>query len=117
MSLTEHDRITHVDDDTYEPAVSDGLVLLDFWAEWCGPCKALEPVTEELVEKHERLTVAKIDADENEATMEEFGVQSIPTMILFKQGNPSRCSPGRSPTPNWHGRSGTIIKRVRERPE
>lgn len=97
MSTTDHDRIMHVDDNTYEEAVSDGLVLLDFWAEWCGPCKALEPVVEELVEKHDRLTVAKIDADENEATMDEFGVRSIPTMILFKHGDPAEVFAGKVP--------------------
>ena len=88
MAATDHGRIVHADDDSCEAAVGDGLVLLDLWAEWCGPCKALEPVVEELVEEHPRLTVAKIDADENEATMEEFGVRSIPTMILFERGEP-----------------------------
>lgn len=99
MSRTEHDRIVHVDDDTYEAAVREGLVLLDFWAEWCGPCKALEPVIEDLVETHPGLTVAKVDVEENEATMDEFGVQSIPTMILFRDGEPVEVFAGKVPYP------------------
>lgn len=99
MTATAHDRIVDVDDDTYEEAVSDGLVLLDFWAEWCGPCTALEPVIEDLVETHPGLTVAKIDVDENEAAMDEFGVQSIPTMILFDGGQPVEAFAGKVPYP------------------
>jgi thioredoxin 1 len=99
MSETEHDRIVHVDDETYEAAISDGLVLLDFWAEWCGPCKALEPVIEDLVAEHPDLTVAKVDADENDAAMDDFGVQSIPTMILFKRGEPVEAFAGKVPYP------------------
>ena len=91
MAATDHDCIVHVDDDSYETAIGGGLVLLDFRAEWCGPCKALEPV----VEEHPRLTVAKIDADENGATMEEFGVRSIPTMIPFKRGEPVEAFAGK----------------------
>lgn len=99
MSATDHDRIVHVNDDTYEAAIEEGLVLLDFWAEWCGPCKALEPVVEDLVGEYPELTVAKVNADENEATMDEFGVQSIPTMILFKRGNPVEVFAGKVPYP------------------
>lgn len=99
MSATDHDRIVRVDDETYEQAVDDGLVLLDFWAEWCGHCKALEPVVEELVESYPELTVAKVDADENEAAMDEFGVQSIPTMILFDRGQPVEVFAGKVPYP------------------
>lgn len=103
MSTTDHQRIVHVNENTYEEAVSDGLVLLDFWAEWCGPCKALEPVIEDLVEQHPELTVAKIDADENEGAMDEFGVQSIPTMILFKRGEPVEVFAGKVPYPKLEG--------------
>ncbi|PSQ34641.1 thiol reductase thioredoxin [Halobacteriales archaeon QS_9_70_65] len=98
MAATDYDRIVH-DDGSYGAAVGDGLVLLDFWTGWCGPCTALEPVVEELVEGHPRLTVAKIDADENETTMEEFGVRSIPTVILLERGEPVEAFVGKVASP------------------
>ena len=80
-----------VTDTTFDEMVmnSKNLILVDFWAEWCGPCKMIAPVLEELaVELEGKLTIGKLDVDNNPDTAMAFGVMSIPTLLLFKDGQP-----------------------------
>jgi thioredoxin 1 len=81
-------QITDVTDATFDVEVlgSETAVLVDFWAPWCGPCRVVAPVLEELNGEREDLRVVKLNVDENQQTAVRFQVLSIPTMILFKQG-------------------------------
>ncbi|MCO7175976.1 thioredoxin [Sporolactobacillus kofuensis] len=79
--------ISQVNDANFTDETSKGLVLADFWATWCGPCKMMAPVLEEVdSELADNLKIVKLDVDENQATASKFGVMSIPTMFLFKDG-------------------------------
>jgi thioredoxin 1 len=81
----------HVTDNTFDAEVfkSDVPVLTDFWAEWCGPCKMIAPILEEIAEEFDgQIKIAKVDVDADNQMAMQFGVQSIPTMILFKNGQP-----------------------------
>ncbi|WP_109036352.1 thioredoxin TrxA [Streptomyces rubrogriseus] len=84
------DQIVHVTDASFEGEVlkSDRPVLVDFWAVWCGPCQVIAPLLEEVAGDYGgRLKVAKINVDENQATSAAYGVRSIPTLMLFKDGD------------------------------
>ncbi|UXA18154.1 thioredoxin [Mycobacterium sp. SMC-4] len=88
--MSDSKTVTVTDDSFSDDVLASGNpVLVDFWATWCGPCKMVAPVLEEIAaEKADVLRVAKIDVDENPATARDFQVVSIPTMILFKDGEP-----------------------------
>ncbi len=81
--------IVHATDQTFSTDIEEGLVLVDFWATWCGPCKMIAPVLEEMdAEMSDKVKIVKVDVDENQATASEFGIMSIPTLVLFKDGKP-----------------------------
>jgi thioredoxin 1 len=81
--------IVNVSDDSFKAEVeSTGTVLVDFWAPWCGPCKMIAPVLEELDKEVTNLKIAKVNVDDNPESASRFGVMSIPTLIVFKDGQP-----------------------------
>ena len=84
------EKIVHITDDTFESEVlqSQTPVLVDYWAEWCGPCKMIAPALDQIAKEYEgRLTVAKLNIDENPVTPPKYSVRGIPTLMLFKNGS------------------------------
>lgn len=90
--------IVNANDQSFNEEISDGLVLVDFWATWCGPCKMIAPVLEELdSDMGDSLKIVKVDVDENQETAQKFNVMSIPTLILFKDGEQVDTAHGYQP--------------------
>lgn len=83
------DKIIHVSDSTFEDEVlnSNTPIIVDYWAEWCGPCKMIAPILDEIADEYKgKLTVAKLNIDENQETPQKYAVRGIPTLMIFKDG-------------------------------
>ena len=86
LSEAERESIERFERDVIHPSMT-ALVILDFWAEWCGPCKMIAPILDEIAgEYQDRVKIAKLNIDENPQTPHKFGIRGIPTLILFKNG-------------------------------
>lgn len=84
------DNITHVSKDTFDDDVlkADRPVLVDYWAEWCGPCKMIAPILDEIAGEYgDRVKICKVNVDENQETAAKYGIRGIPTLMLFKNGD------------------------------
>lgn len=89
-SSTLSDKILYVTDATFDKEIlqASGPVLVDYWAEWCGPCKMIAPILDEIANEYgDKLKVAKLNIDENPVTPPKFGIRGIPTLMLFRGGN------------------------------
>ena len=90
---------TNATSETFENEVlqSDGKVIVDFWAEWCGPCHAVAPVLDKIVAEHPQVKLVKVNIDEEQGLAQRYGVASIPMMILFENGQPQASAVGAMP--------------------
>jgi thioredoxin len=83
--------------DNHDEAVNDGIVFIDFWAEWCGPCRRFAPVFEQAAQQHSDITFAKVDTEDQRELATRYGVTSIPTLVIYRDGIPVFSQPGALP--------------------
>jgi len=96
--------------ETHDETVKDGIVLIDFWADWCGPCKQFAPVFEKASETHSDITFTKVDTEEQQQLAARYGITSIPTLVAYRDGIPVFGQPGALPEPALE----QLIGQVRE---
>jgi thioredoxin 1 len=94
------DLVQHITDDQFQSTVAQGVTLVDFWAPWCGPCKAIAPLLDEIAgELQGKAKIVKINVDDNPTVAGQFGITSIPTLLLFKEGKKIDQKVGGAPKP------------------
>ena len=85
--------------DNHDETISDGIVFIDFWAEWCGPCRQFAPVYEETSDQHADITFAKVDTEAERMLAGRYGITSIPTLVIYRDNIPGFMQPGAVPGP------------------
>jgi len=101
--MAENGKVKTASDSNFEELIekAPGLAVVDFWAAWCGPCRMVAPIIEQLAEEYEgRVTVAKLDVDANQKTAARFGIRSIPSILFFKDGKHVDTVVGAVPKPH-----------------
>ncbi len=98
--MADREYVNHANDSTFEAIISksNNPALVDFWAPWCGPCRAISPLLEEIAKEYDgRVNVVKVNVDESPETSKKFGIRSIPTLLLIKEGQVSGTQVGSLP--------------------
>ncbi|SHE78522.1 thioredoxin [Mariniphaga anaerophila] len=88
--VPDSDRIKVLGNKNFKPVISKGITLVDFWAPWCGPCKMVAPILNELAESDTRVTVGKVNVDQQQQLAQKFKVRNIPTLVMFRDGKEVR---------------------------